>query len=84
MQNKPKFNNKKGKFKPFQKKKPRQTDLEAQEIQELQSKYDSVDLKEVKTFADLPISKRTLKGKFTFFNKAHQFLKSVSNFFFRP
>lgn len=53
------------------KKKPKQkvftkkigiVDLETQEAAENQAKYDSINIKEVQTFADLPLSKKTLKG----------------------
>lgn len=63
MQDKRKPFKKKGKFQPAYKKKTTQTNLEDTEIVELKSKYDNVDLKEVKTFADLPLSRKTLKGE---------------------
>lgn len=61
MQDKHKKFKKKGKFVGFKKKTP-QTSLEDVEIRELHSKYDSIDLSTVKTFADLPLSSKTLKG----------------------
>lgn len=64
MQDKRKPFKKKGKFQPAFKKKTTQTNLEDTEIVELKSKYDNVDLKEVKTFADLPLSRKTLKGEY--------------------
>lgn len=62
MQDKRKPFKKKGKFVPGFKKKTTQSSAEDAEIQELKSKYDTIDLKEVKTFADLPLSRKTLKG----------------------
>uniref|UniRef100_A0A336MAU9 ATP-dependent RNA helicase n=1 Tax=Culicoides sonorensis TaxID=179676 RepID=A0A336MAU9_CULSO len=56
------FKKKKGNFKPNFNKKPKQTSLEDTEIRELQSKYNEIDLNNVKTFADLPLSNKTLKG----------------------
>ncbi|XP_063707474.1 probable ATP-dependent RNA helicase DDX10 [Culicoides brevitarsis] len=62
MQDKRKPFKKKGKFQPAFKKKKSQSSLEDEEIKNLRAKYDNVDLTKVKTFADLPLSKKTLKG----------------------
>lgn len=58
---KPKNQGKPNKFKPF-KKKPKAGDIENEEIKSLQEKYDSIDKDSVKTFDNLPLSKKTLKG----------------------
>jgi ATP-dependent RNA helicase DDX10/DBP4 len=54
---------KKGKGKrPEFKAKPKKSDLERLEIEQLQSKYSKISAKEVKTFKDLPLSTPTQKG----------------------
>lgn len=61
MQSKGDHKKKKPKFKVF-KKKQSKTDAETQEIEELQARYEQINPRELKTFADLPLSKKTLQG----------------------
>lgn len=62
--NKPKlhqFKNNKPKHK-LHPEKPKQTAGEDEEIKQLQSRYASIDPKNITSFTDLPLSKKTLKG----------------------